>query len=146
MHLRLADGTDYPKTGAFLAADRQIDSTTGTIRISATFPNPDRVLRPGQYGRVRAATTVARNALLVPQRAVSELQGLSQVRAVGADNKVEVKTVTLGQQSGDRWIVAKGLEPGARVVVDAPLMRAGTIVTPAALAANRAPAAGEEQR
>ena len=146
LNLTLADGTDYPKTGAFLAADRQIDSTTGTIRISATFPNPDRVLRPGQYGRVRAATTVARDALLVPQRAVSELQGMSQVRVVGADNKVEVKTVTLGQQSGDRWIVAKGLEPGARVVVDAPLIRPGTVVRPAALAANRATGSGEAQR
>ena len=146
LHLRLADGTDYPKTGAFLAADRQIDSTTGTIRISATFPNPDRVLRPGQYGRVRAATTVARDALLVPQRAVSELQGMSQVRVVGADNKVEVKTVTLSQQSGDRWIVAKGLEPGARVIVDAPLIRPGTVVIPALRTANHVAASGEGQR
>jgi RND family efflux transporter MFP subunit len=146
LQLRLTDGTDYPKTGAFLAADRQMDSTTGTIRISATFPNPDRVLRPGMYGRVRAATTVARDALVVPQRAVSELQGMSQVRVVAADNKVEVKTVTLGQQSGDRWIVATGLEPGARVIVDAPLIRPGTVVIPALRAADHAAASGEKQR
>jgi len=146
LNLKLANGTDYPKSGAFLAADRQIDSTTGTIRISATFPNPDRVLRPGQYGRVRATTTVARDALLVPQRAVSEMQSMSQVRVVGADNKVEVKTVTLGQQSGDRWIVAKGLEPGTRVIVDAPLIPPGTVVSPAALAADRAAASSEALR
>jgi len=99
------------------------------------------VTRPPQ-----AATTVARDALLVPQRAVRELQGMSQVPVVGADNKVEVKTVTLGQQSGDRWIVAEGLEPGARVVVDAPQIRAGTVVTPAVLAASRVAASGAGQR
>jgi RND family efflux transporter MFP subunit len=144
--LTLADGKDYPRNGSFLAADRQIDPTTGTIRISGVFPNPSGLLRPGQYGRVRAATAVVPDALLVPQRAVAELQGLQQVRVVGTDNKVEVKTVTLGQQSGDRWIVAKGLEPGARVVVDAPLIRPGTVVTPAVLAAYRMSASGAGQR
>jgi membrane fusion protein (multidrug efflux system) len=128
--LMLADDTIYPASGAFLAADRQIDPRTGTIRISAAFPNPEHLLRPGQYGRVRAATDVVRNALLVPQRAVTELQGTAQVRVVGPDDKVSLKTVTLGGRAGSRWIVRQGLEPGARVVVDATLIPDGTIVTP----------------
>jgi membrane fusion protein (multidrug efflux system) len=128
--LTLADGTDYAPKGTFLAADRQIDPTTGTIRISAAFPNANRVLRPGQYGRVHAATAVVRDALLVPQRAVTELQGLSQLRVVGPDNKVQVKTVVLREATGDRWIVKSGLEPGARVIVDAPQVAPGTLVQP----------------
>ena len=128
--LTLADGTIYPTSGAFLAADRQIDPRTGTIRISAAFPNRHQLLRPGQYGRVRAATEVVHNALLVPQRAVNDLQGKSQVRVVGADNKVSLKTVTLGGRAGNRWIVQHGLEPGARVIVDATLVPDGTVVRP----------------
>jgi RND family efflux transporter MFP subunit len=128
--LTLADGSVYPRSGAFLAADRQIDTGTGTIRISAAFANPDRVLRPGQYGRVRGATTVQRDALLVPQRAVTELQGQAQVRVVGPDDKVQLKTVTLGPQAGGRWIVKRGLEPGARVILDSPLLPPGMAVTP----------------
>jgi membrane fusion protein (multidrug efflux system) len=128
--LTLADGTIYPASGAFLAADRQIDPRTGTIRISAAFPNPRQLLRPGQYGRVRAATEVVHNALLVPQRAVNDLQGKSLVRVVGDDNKVSLKTVTLGGRSGNRWIVRQGLDPGARVIVDATLVPEGTVVKP----------------
>jgi membrane fusion protein (multidrug efflux system) len=128
--LTLADGTIYPRSGAFLAADRQIDPRTGTIRIGAAFPNPQRLLRPGQYGRVRAATEVVHNALLVPQRAVNDLQGKSEVRVVGADNKVSLKTVTLGGRAGNRWIVQRGLDPGARVIVDATLVPGGTVVRP----------------
>lgn len=126
--LTLADESDYPLPGKFLAADRQIDPKTGTIRISASFPNPRHILRPGQYGRVRADTQIVKGALLVPQRAVSELQGATQLRVVGADNKVIVKRVTLGTRVGARWIVAQGLEPGAKVVVDAPQLRDGTVV------------------
>jgi RND family efflux transporter MFP subunit len=128
--LTLADGTIYPTSGAFLAADRQIDPRTGTIRISAAFPNPRHLLRPGQYGRVRAATQVVHDALLVPQRAVNDLQGKSQVRVVGPDNKVTLKTVTLGGRAGNRWIVRQGLAPGARVIVDATLVPDGTVVRP----------------
>jgi len=128
--LTLADGTVYPTSGAFLAADRQIDPRTGTIRISAAFPNPQNLLRPGQYGRVRAATEVVDHALLVPQRAVTDVQGKSQVRVVGADNKVSLKTVTLGGRAGNRWIVRQGLDPGARVIVDATLLADGTVVRP----------------
>jgi membrane fusion protein (multidrug efflux system) len=128
--LILADGSRYPAAGAFLAADRQIDPRTGTIRISAAFPNPDHVLRPGQYGRVRAETAVRKDTLLVPLRAVSELQGSSLVRVVGADNKVRVRKVTLGKRVENRWLVEQGLEPDARVVVDAPQLAEGTQVTP----------------
>ena len=104
---------------SFLAADRQIDPRTGTIRISASFPNPKHTLRPGQYGRVGAETQVLKNALLVPQRAVSELQGASQLRVVGEGDKVVLRSVTLGARVGNRFIVTDGLEPNARVIVDA---------------------------
>jgi RND family efflux transporter MFP subunit len=140
--LTLADGTVYPRTGAFLAADREIDPRTGTIRISAAFANPDRLLRPGQYGRVRAATSVVADALLIPQRAVTELQGQTQVRIVGPDDKVELKTVTLGDRAGRRWIVKSGLERGASVILDAPLLPPGTVVTPHQVTADDAASAG----
>jgi len=128
--LILADGTVYPRTGSFLAADREIDAKTGTIRISATFPNPDRTLRPGQYGRVRAETEVLNDALLVPQRAVTELQGSYQLRVVGADNKVAARTVVPGDRVGSRWIIARGIDPGTRVVVEGPAVRDGSEVKP----------------
>jgi RND family efflux transporter MFP subunit len=128
--LTLADGTNYPQAGHFLAADREIDPRTGTIRISAAFPNPNHLLRPGQYGRVTAQTAVMTSALVVPQRAVTDLQGQSQVRTVGGDNKVAVQTVTLGGRVGNRVIVQKGLDAGARVIVDATTAAAGTVVRP----------------
>ena len=128
--LVLSDGTVYPRRGSFLAADREIDAKTGTIRISAIFPNPDRTLRPGQYGRVRAETRVLSSALLVPQRAVTELQGSFRVRVVGKDNIVTTRTVTPGERVGSRWIVERGLEPGARVVVEGAATRDGTVVNP----------------
>jgi membrane fusion protein (multidrug efflux system) len=128
--LVLADGSVYPRGGAFLAADREIEAKTGTIRISAEFPNPDRILRPGQYGRVRAETNQRTDALLVPQRAVSELQGSFRLRIVDAENKVSTKTVKVGERIGSRWIIDEGLEPGARVVVEGARTTDGTVVTP----------------
>ncbi|MEP7303968.1 MAG: efflux RND transporter periplasmic adaptor subunit [Acidobacteriota bacterium] len=128
--LVLADGSIYPRRGTFLAADREIDAKTGTIRISATFPNPDRTLRPGQYGRVRAETRVRTDALLVPQRAVNELQGAFQVRVVDWDNKVSTRTVRAGDRVLSRWIIERGLEPGARVVVEGAPSVDGAIVNP----------------
>jgi multidrug efflux pump subunit AcrA (membrane-fusion protein) len=109
--LILADGSVYPQSGSFLAADREIEVKTGTIRISAEFPNPSRILRPGQYGRVRAETHVRTDALLAPQRAVSELQGSIQVRVVGPDNKVSTNTVKVGDRIGSRWIIDEGCNP-----------------------------------
>jgi RND family efflux transporter MFP subunit len=126
--LALADGTEYPRRGWFLAADRAIDPTTGTIRISAAFPNPDHVLRPGQYGRVRAETEVLTGALLVPQRAVSELQGSFQLRVVAPDDTAATRTVVMGDRVGNQWIVQRGLEPGDRVIVEGPASRDGTSV------------------
>jgi membrane fusion protein (multidrug efflux system) len=126
--LVLADGTVYPHPGRFLAADREIDPKTGTIRISATFPNPDRTLRPGQYGRVRAETHVVNDALLVPQRAVTELQGSYQIHVVGPDDTVSTRTVQMGDRVGSRWIVAEGVQPGTRVVVEGNVPRDGTRV------------------
>jgi RND family efflux transporter MFP subunit len=136
LRLFLADGSEYDKPGSFLAADRQIDPRTGTIRISATFPNPDHILRPGMYGRVRAETSVVEDALLVPQRAVSEMQGAAQVRVVGPDNKVSIRNVTLGARAGSRWVVESGLAAGDRVVLDGPQLRDGTLVTPTPVTAS----------
>jgi membrane fusion protein (multidrug efflux system) len=136
LKLSLADGSEYDKTGTFLAADRQIDPRTGTIRISATFPNPENILRPGLYGRVRAETSVVENALLVPQRAVTELQGAAQVRVVSPDNKISLRNVTLGARAGNRWVVEKGLAPGDGVVLDGPQLRDGAPVTPTPMAAT----------
>lgn len=128
--LVLADGTVYPRAGRFLAADREIDSKTDTIRMSAAFPNPDRVLRPGQTGQVRAQTSVNTEALLVPQRAVTELQGSYQIHVVGPDNKVSTRTVTPGARVGNRWVIDQGLTPGTRVVVEGAPAKDGTVVNP----------------
>jgi RND family efflux transporter MFP subunit len=128
--LVLADGSTYPRAGAFLAADREIDPKTGSIRISAVFPNPDRTLRPGQFGRVRADTSTKAEALLVPQRAVTEIQGVFQVRTVNPDNTVSTKAVTTGERVGSRWIIESGLDPGARVIVEGGAPRDGAPVTP----------------
>jgi membrane fusion protein (multidrug efflux system) len=136
--LILADGSVYPRTGSFLAADREIDAKTGTIRISARFPNPNHILRPGEYGRVRAETRVRTDALLVPQRAVNELQGSFQVRVVGPDNKVSTRTVKVAERVGSRWVIDHGLEPGARVVVEGGALADGAIVSPRAFTAPNA--------
>jgi membrane fusion protein (multidrug efflux system) len=115
--LVLADGSTYPHPGGVLWTDRQIDPSTGTIRVAAGFPNPGNILRPGQYGRVRAVTEERHDALLVPQAAVTELQGVNQVAVVGADNKVKTQNVQIGSQVGGDWIVNQGLTVGDRVVV-----------------------------
>lgn len=128
--LVLADGSRYQHPGRFLAADRQIDPKTDTIRMSAAFPNPERVLRPGQTGQVRAETSVKTDALLVPQRAVTELQGSYQIRVVGPDNRITTRNVTPGTRVGSRWIIDQGLTPGTRVVVEAAAAKDGTVVAP----------------
>ena len=116
--LILSDGTTYPHPGAFQIADRQVDPKTGTIRIATLFPNPQRVLRPGQFGRVRAAPEIRPSALLVPQRAVSELQGTYQVAVVGDDGKVSIRSVTVGPRVDSQWVIERGLRPGERVVAE----------------------------
>jgi len=130
--LTLADGSIYPRTGTMTAVDREVDPKTGTIRISALFPNPAQALRPGQYGRVRAETRAIEGALLVPQRAVTEIQGTYQVRVVGSGNTAHVRRVTVGERVGSRWIVADGLTPGDRVIVEGASIRDGERVAPTA--------------
>jgi membrane fusion protein (multidrug efflux system) len=118
LELVLSDGSVYPKKGSFLAADREVDLKTGTIRLSATFPNPGNILRPGQYGRVRANTRTLVNANLVPQRAVRELQGGYQVRVVGPDGRIATRAVTVGSQVGHLIVVSSGLARGEHVAID----------------------------
>jgi len=131
LELVLSDGSVYPKKGLFLAADREVDLKTGTIRLSATFPNPGNILRPGQYGRVRANTRTLVNANMVPQRAVTELQGGYQVRVVGLDGRIATRTVTVGSQVGHLIVVSSGLHPGERVAIDgAASVKDGALVTP----------------
>jgi len=131
LELILADGTNYPQSGSFFFADRQVDQKTGAIRLAGIFPNPGNVLRPGQYGRVRAVTSTKTDALLVPQRAVSELQGSYQVAVVGGDNKIEMRTVKVGERSGQQWIIEDGLKAGETVVVEGTQkIKPGVVVNP----------------
>src|SRR5690348_12056912 len=116
--LILADGSIYPQKGTLLLTDRQVDVTTGSIRVVCAFPNPNNILRPGQFGRVRAAGDIRSGALLVPQRAVSELQGSYQVAVVGNDNKVSMRPVTVGERVGALWVVESGVKPGELVIVE----------------------------
>ena len=131
LQLFLADGTMYPHTGSFYIADRQVDPKTGAIRMAGVFPNSENTLRPGQYGRVRAATSTEDGALLVPQRAVSQLQGMYRIAVVGSDNKVVMRTIIPGPTVGQMWIIQNGLKPGETVMVDGTQkVSPGTTVAP----------------
>jgi membrane fusion protein (multidrug efflux system) len=135
----LADGTVYPKRGRPVALDRQVDPTTGTVLARGVFPNPGNLLRPGQYAKVRTVVEVKRNALLVPQRAVQDVQGVHQVAVVGPDDTVDVRKVQTDARVGSLWIVAEGLKPGDRVVVEgADRLRSGQKVRVEASAASPA--------
>lgn len=118
IELILADGTIYQHEGRIEFANRQVDQNTGTIRIAALFPNPGNILRPGGYGQVRATTKIQSGALLLPQRAVGEVQGSYQVAVLDNENKVSVRTVKVGSRVGSMWIIADGLKPGERVVAE----------------------------
>ena len=118
LELILADGSTYPHEGTFYFADRQVNESTGAIRIAGLFSNPANILRPGGYGKVRAVIRVQPEALLVPQRAVSELQGGYQVAVVDDQNKVNIRTVQVGDRVGNQWVIAEGLKPGERVVAE----------------------------
>jgi RND family efflux transporter MFP subunit len=130
LSLVLADGTTHPQRGAILAVDREVDPKMGTIRISALFPNPGNVLRPGQGARIRAQTSIRTDALLVPQRAVAELQNGFQLRVLAKGNQVAMRTVTLGPRIGNRWVVESGLKAGEQVIVDGPTVKDGLVVSP----------------
>jgi membrane fusion protein (multidrug efflux system) len=114
----LADGTLYSRQGKFSAVDRQVDQQTGTIRLAALFPNPDNILRPGGFVRVRVTVRKIPGALLVPQRAVNELQTSYEVAVVTSENKVEIRPVKVGERIGALWLIEDGLKPDDRVVVE----------------------------
>jgi membrane fusion protein, multidrug efflux system len=118
LELILADGTTFPLKGRAELLDRQVDPTTGTALVKSVFPNPGNVLRPGQYGKVRGITDVKKNALLVPQRAVVDQQGLYLVAVVKPDDTVDLRPVKVGERIGSQWIISEGLKPGERVVVE----------------------------
>jgi membrane fusion protein (multidrug efflux system) len=118
LELVLADGSTYAHHGRGILVGREVDVKTGTIQLAGAFPNPGNFLRPGQYAKVRVAMDVKTGAILVPQRAVAELQGSYQVAVVGADNTATIKVVTVGPRDGNMWVIEKGLNPGDKVVVE----------------------------
>ena len=131
LQLILSDSSVYPEKGRFAFADRQVNPNTGTLQIVGLFPNADFILRPGQYGRVRAQTQIKTNAMLVPQRALTELQGTYHVAVVGETNSIHIQFVKVGEQIGSNWVVEKGLKPGDRVVVEgAHKVKEGAVVNP----------------
>jgi membrane fusion protein (multidrug efflux system) len=151
IELILVDGSSYPEQGKFLLLNRQVDTTTGTFKAAAQFPNPKNLLRPGQYGKILVTMSVNKDALLVPQRAVTEMQGKYLVAVVGADNKVEIRPVAVGQRIGTEWIVSTGLKAGESVVAEGTQkVKPGVVVVPkpfapAAPAAAPGPAKPEEK-
>ena len=129
LELILADGTTYPHPGQFYFADRQVNQNTGSIQLAALFSNPGNALRPGEYGKVRAVMRVQRNALLIPQAAVTEQQGSYLVSVIGNDNRVVTRPVQVGERTGPMWVVQDGLKPGERVVVQGQQnLKAGMLV------------------
>jgi membrane fusion protein (multidrug efflux system) len=138
LELILGDGSVYERRGTIYFADREVNPATGAIRIAGVFPNPDNLLRPGEFGRIRASARTLYGALLVPQRAVIELQGTRRVAVVGNDDKVAFRAVTVGDRVGSQWIITEGVKPGERVVVEGlQKVRDGTHVS-----VQSAPAAG----
>jgi membrane fusion protein (multidrug efflux system) len=131
LELVLVDGSTYPKKGQFSLMNRQVDATTGTLKVGALFPNPEGRLRPGQFAKVKATSEVHKGALLVPQRAVTEIQGKYLIAVVGADNKVDVRQVIPGERVGSDWIISEGLKPGEKIVVEGTQkVRPGATVSP----------------
>ncbi len=131
LKLVLADGSVYGHTGRIYFTDREVDAKTGTIRVVATFPNPGNILRPGQFGRVQATKETIKGAVVVPQRAVSEIQGQRQIAVVGTDNRVSLRNVTVGPRVDSRWVIESGVKPGELVVTEgASKIGDGVAVTP----------------
>jgi len=138
LELILADGITYPHKGKFSFADRQVDSSTGAIQLTGLFPNPGNRLRPGQYGKVRASVGTSMGALLIPQRAVTELQGAYQVAVVDNKNAVSIRQVKVGEQIGTMWVIADGMKPGERVIAEgAQNARPGAQVNPKAFVESK---------
>jgi len=139
LQLLLADGSIYERPGTIYFADREVNPATGAIRIAGVFANPNNLLRPGGYGRVRASVKTQNGALLVPQRAVIELQGSFQVAVVGSDDKVSIRPVTVGERVGKLWIVTDGLKAGETVIVEGLMkVRDGATVKPVSVESTKA--------
>lgn len=145
LELMLADDSMYPHKGRFVLVDRAVDQATGTLNVVGEFPNPQGLLRPGQFGRVRAVAEMAKDAILIPKRAVQEIQGMTSVLVVGADNMVALRTIQPGETVGDMLIVRDGLKPGERVIVDGvQKARPGSKVAPTMAGADSPPQAQAE--
>jgi membrane fusion protein (multidrug efflux system) len=131
--LVLSDGSIYPEKGKISFADRQIDPTTGAVTFEAAFPNPDQLIRPGQYVKILVVTDVRKNALVIPQRSVIEMQGIYQVYVVGPDNKVDLKIITVGPSYKDGYLVTEGLTANDKIALGGTsLLKAGSVITPKA--------------
>ena len=131
LELILVDGSSYPKPGRFLLLDRQVDPTTGTFKVGGVFPNPEGRLRPGQFAKIRATSSIHKDALLVPQRAVTEIQGKYMIAVVGEGNKVDIRPVTPGDRIGSDWIISEGLKDGEKIIVEGTQkVRPGALVNP----------------
>ena len=138
LELILADGSTYPHRGKVTVTGLGVSESTGTIVVQGVFPNPTRLLRPGQFAKVRAMTSLRKDALVVPQRAVKQTQGMNQVAVVGKDDKVELAVVKLGPRSGEEWIVEEGVEAGQKIIVEGlQKVRPGMTVTPKPAAAAK---------
>jgi membrane fusion protein (multidrug efflux system) len=131
LDLILSDGSTYPYKGEVAFADRQVDVRTGTIRVAAIFPNPQNLLRPGMFSRIRAELGIKKAALVIPQQAVTEIQGRYLVAVVSPENKVSIKPVKVGQWFGQLWVIDEGLQAGEKVVAEGTQkVREGMIVSP----------------
>jgi len=129
--LVLSDGSVYPETGTISFADRQIDPTTGAVTLEAAFANPDRLIRPGQFVKVNVVTDVRKNALVIPQRSVIEMQGMYQVFVVDSNNKAEMKMIQVGRSFKDSYIVTDGLTANDKVALGGTsLLKSGSVITP----------------
>ena len=143
VELVLADGTVHPHKGRIDTVERAVDPTTGTLMVQFSFPNPEKVLRPGLYGRARFVSETKAGALLVPQRAVSELQNLYSVAVVGEGNKVAFRNVKVGPRVDSLWVIDEGLKPGEKVVVEGlQRLRDGVVVSPKPVEAAKVPSTG----
>jgi membrane fusion protein (multidrug efflux system) len=147
LELILSDGTTYPDKGEFAFADRQVDVRTGTIRVATTFPNPQNLLRPGMFSRVRAEMGIRKAALVIPQRAVSEVQGRYLVAVVNPESKVAIKPVKVGQWFGQLWVIDEGLQAGEKVVAEGTQkVREGMVVSPKPFSAEAKAEPGAGQK
>jgi membrane fusion protein (multidrug efflux system) len=143
LQMVLADGSTHPEPGRLVFVDRNVDPESGTILLEASFPNPDRIVRPGQYAKVRAPVEVKPGAILVPQRAVQEIQGIYSVAVLKADDTVDLRNVRAGERVGSLWVIDSGLKPGDRIVVEGmQKVRQGAKVTAEQVTIDEGAAAG----